>query len=254
MLGSDPIAALLGANTDFRCSQTVLKTYLRQLIEAGASVTMLGPDVVVPEDASDEVKVALATLIETYPTGSQMPEEKTGVLANLGVVDADRTRVNNRVATYFRHIYRVVGKDLAPELMAAGVIKMGAAIHVGSSGMVAVVVPDADSLEQWRGWSAEVSGDRHERHTAPTILLPNTPGGGVYLFRTESETRVPVGVTIPGDFTIETGDMVVPIPPTHQGGAPVKRLGPARMLPAWLRDVVVAQSGSDATAPVAMSV
>lgn len=254
MLGSDPIAALLGANTDFRCSQTVFKTYLRQLVEAGASVAMLGPDVVVPEGASDEVTVALAALIETYPTGSQMPEEKTGVLANLGVVDADKNRINNRVATYFRHIYRVVGKDLAPELMANGAIKIGAAIHVGSSGMVAVVVPSADSLDRWRSWSAEASGDRHELHTAPTLLLPNTPGGGVYLFRTNSETRVPGDVTIPGDFTIETGDMVVPIPPTRQGGAPVKRLGPARMLPDWLRDVVVGQSGSDAAAPVSMSV
>ena len=237
MLGSDPIAALLGAGTDVRSSQTVWKAYLRKLVAAGASVTMLGPDVVVPDDASDEVLAALASLVATYPPGSQMPAEVSGVLAELGVVDSQGERVNRRVSSYWRHITKVLGTTLASELMASGAVTVSAALHVGTSEMVSVMVPDGDALSQWRSWSAEVSGDRRERHSAPTILLPTAPGGGVYLFRTSES--VPTDLTLPvAGCTIKTGDMIVPIPPTRQGGKPVARLGPARMLPAWLRRVL----------------
>lgn len=245
MLGSDPIAALLGAGTDPRCSPTVWKVYLRKLVDAGASVTMLGPDVVVPDDASDEVKVALNALINTYPTGTQMPEETTGALADFGVVDAEASRVNNRVGTYYRHIHRVVGKELAPDLLASGVITASAGLHVGSSGMVAVTAHNPSEQEQWRSWAADLSGDRRERHTAPTILPPTADGGGIYLFRTNVATSVPKGVSINKGFLIETGDVVVPIPPTRMGGSPVMRLGPARMLPPWLRSAILEAAGTD---------
>jgi len=242
MLGSDPIAALLGAGTDPRCSPTVWKIYLRKLVDAGASVTMLGPDVVVPDDASDEVKVALAALISTYPTGTQMPEETTGALADFGVVDADPGRVNSRVGTYYRHITRIVGKELAPELLASGVITASAGLHVGSSGMVAVTARDPLAQAQWREWAGEVSGDRRERHTVPTVLTPTADGGGIYLFRTNAATSLPKDISIDKGFLLQTGDVVVPIPPTRMGGSPVTRLGPARMLPDWLRAAILAET------------
>jgi len=245
MLGSDPIAALLGAGTDPRCSPTVWKVYLRKLVDAGASVTMLGPDVVIPDDASDEVKAALAALISTYPTGTQMPEETTGVLADFGVVDADTSRVNNRVGTYYRHITRIVGKELTPELLASGAITASAGLHVGSSGMVAVTAHNAAEQAQWRDWAGEVSGDRRERHTVPTVLTPTADGGGIYLFRTNAATSVPKDISIDKGFLVETGDVVVPIPPTRMGGDPVTRLGPARMLPEWLRSVILAETSGE---------
>jgi hypothetical protein len=206
---------------------------------------MLGPDVVVPDDAPDEVKAALAALISTYPTGTQMPEETTGVLADFGVVDADTSRVNNRVGTYYRHITRIVGKELTPELLASGVITASAGLHVGSSGMVAVTAHNPAEQEQWRDWAAQASGDPRERHTVPTVLTPTADGGGIYLFRTNAATSVPKDVSIVSGFLIETGDVVVPIPPTRMGGSPVTRLGPARMLPDWLRSVILAETGGE---------
>ena len=236
MLGSDPIAALLGAGTDPRCSQTVWKSYLRKLVGAGAAVTMLGPDVVVPDDADDAVLVALAALVATYPPGVQMPLETSGVLEGAGHVDSDTERVNRRVATYFRHIVHVLGKELAPQLLSNGAVTAAAGLHVGASGMVAVSVPDGDALNQWRSWAAQTSGDIYERHTAPTVLLPTAPRGGVYLFRVPATVSVPADLTVTIEgFTITTGDLVVPIPPSQMGGESVTRLGPARILPAWLQ-------------------
>lgn len=247
MLGSDPLAAILGAATDPRSPATVWKSYLRKLVSAGAAVTMLGPDVVVPDDANEEVVAALALLLQTYPTASQMPEESSGVLAEVGVVDTDGDRVNRRVATYWRHIIRVLGRDLAAELISSGAVTAAAGIHVGASSLVSVTAPDADALLQWRSWTAEVAGDSRERHSAPTVLLPTCPGGGVYLFRTDESVPPDLAVPIAG-CTIHTGDYVVPIPPTRLGGKPVSRLGPARMLPGWLRQVlenaVVPQRGN----------
>ena len=248
MLGSDPIAALLGAGTDPRCAQTVWKSYLRKLVGAGAAVTMLGPDVVVPDDADDAVLSALAALVATYPPGVQMPLETSGVLDGFGHVDSDTERVNRRVATYFRHIVHVLGKELAPQLLTNGAVTASAGLHVGASGMVAVSVPDGDALNQWRSWAAQTSGDPRERHTAPTVLLPNAPGGGVYLFRLRDAAPVPADLTLPlKGFTITTGDLVVPIPPTRLGGEAVTRLGPARILPAWLQRTL-----RDAAAPLAV--
>ena len=241
MLGSDPIAALLGAGTDVRSSQTIWKAYLRKLVAAGASVTMLGPDVVIPDDAGPEVLTALAALLQTYPPGSQMPAEVTGALADFGVVDTEAERVNRRVASYWRHLTVVLGKNLAPELMASGAVTPSAAIHVGASGMVAVSVPDGEGMSRWRSWAAMVSGDPRERHSAPTIVLPTTPGGGVFLFRTDEPVAANIEVTCDG-FVIETCELTVPIPPTRQGGKPVMRLGPARMLPDWLRTVIACAS------------
>lgn len=239
MLGSDPIAALLGAGTDPRCSQTVWKSYLRKLAGAGAAVTMLGPDVVVPEDADTEVLAALAALVDTYPPGVQMPLEASGVLNGTGRVDSDAERVNRRVSTYYRHIARVLGEERAPRLLADGTVTPGAGLHVGASGMVAVTVPDADALSRWRAWAAQTSGDPHERHTAPTVLLPTWPGGGVYLFRGTGAGPVPRDLTmLMGGFSIATGDLVVPVPPSRLGGEAVTRLGPARILPAWLAQVL----------------
>lgn len=250
MLGSDPVAALLGAATDPRCSQTVWKAYLRKLVDAGAAVTMLGPDVVVPDAAEDAVLSALGALVATYPPGTQMPEETTGVLDGAGHVDSTGDRVNRRVAAYYRHIYKVLGKELAPALMESGAVTTGAGLHVASSGMVAVIVPDAAALQQWRDWAVTMSGDPYERHTAPTILLPNAPGGGVYLFRTAEGVSPPPDLKLyVGTASIETGDVVVPIPPTRLGGNPVSRLGPARMLPAWLHRQLV--RGSLSVVPLA---
>mgnify|MGYP001171561692 CR=1 FL=1 len=239
MLGSDPIAARLGAGTDPRSSQAVWKAYLRNLVNAGAAVAMLGPDVVVPDDADDATLSALAKLVDLYPPGSQMPPETTGALDGAGIVDATGDRVNRRVPTYYRHITRAVGKELAPDLLTRGVITPSAGLHVGASNTLAVVVNDAAALARWRDWSAEASGDPYERHSAPTLLLPTMPGGGVYLFRTAPNLRAPSGVELKvGGAVIHTGDLIVPIPPTRLGGRPVSRLGPARILPQWLRDLV----------------
>lgn len=249
MLGSDPIAALLGAGTDPRCAQTVWKSYLRKLVGAGAAITMLGPDVVVPEGASDEVLAALASLLATYPPGQQMPLETTGVLEGAGHVDSDEERVNRRVASYFRHVIRVLGKDLGPQLLADGVVTASAGLHVGTSGMVAVSVPTEEALNQWRSWAVAISGDRYEGHTAPTVLLPTAPGGGVYLFRITPAVPVPADLTVPVDgFSITTGDLVVPIPPSRLGGEPVSRLGPARILPHWLCQYLHEQSAARSVA------
>lgn len=236
MLGSDPLAALLGAGTHPRSPLAVWKSYLRHLVEVGVGVTVLGPDVVIPPEADDATLAALNALLETYPPGSQMPEPKTGTLKDAGHVDVTQARVYSRLASYWSALGRVVGKALLPELLASGAITPSVGLHVGTSGVVAVTVPDAEALSQWRLWSAETSGDRYEAHSAPTIQMPNLPGGGVYLFRIPEGVAVPAGLSVEvAGCTIDTGDVVVPIPPTRQGGEPVNRLGPARMLPEWLR-------------------
>lgn len=251
MLGSDPIAALLGAGIDSRAPQVVWKGYLRRLVAAGAAVVMMAPDVTVPDDVEGHVLVALAALLGQYPPGTQMPEETTGRLAGAGHVDAEAERVNLRVSAYYRHIDKVLGKELGSALRDSGVVSVSAGLHVGGSQMVAVVVPDTTALGQWRDWSAAVSGDRRERHTAPTLLLPGTPGGGVYLFRT-ADRQVPAGLTIAvGACTVSSGDLIVPIPPSRQAGVPVTRLGPCRMLPAWLAAAMLQRQACPA--PVAIA-
>lgn len=239
MLGSDPVSALLGVGLDPCSPAVVWKKYLRGLVETGAAVTMLGPDVVVPEGADDLTRRALHALIERYPSGSRMPVESTGKLAGMQIVDAEASRVNLRVAAYFRRIASVAGKERAPELLQSGAITASAALHVQCSNMVAVEVPDAVSLKQWRGWAAACSGDVHEAHTAPTLLIPGYPGGGVYLFRVVGE---PVGARTMqvGASVIDSGDVAIPIPPTRQNGMPVMRLGPCRILPDWLRAQILA--------------
>jgi hypothetical protein len=238
MLGSDPIAALLGAGTDPRSPQVVWKRYLRSLVEAGAAVTMLGPDVTVPSGADATLLAVLHKLIQRYPPGVPMPTETTGKLASSGQVDTDPALVNVRVSAYFRHITKVVGKELAPDLLQSGIITVSAGLHVACSRMVAVLVPDACAFDQWRSWATQTSRDVYERHSAPTLLLPGCPGGGVYLFRVASGTPMPPRTLQVGQATVKSGDMVVPIPPTQLGGVPVARLGPCRMLPDWLAKVL----------------
>lgn len=250
MLGSDPIAALLGAGIDSRAPQVIWKGYLRRLVANGAAVVMMAPDITVPEDADDSVLAKLAALLDRYPPGTQMPEEVTGRLAGANHIDADAERVNLRVGAYYRHMDKVLGKDLGPALRDNGIVSVTAGLHVGCSRMAAVIVPDAAALTQWRDWAAATSGDLRERHTAPTLLLPGTPGGGVYLFRTTAD-QIPVDVTMSlGRCTISTGDVIVPIPPSRQGGVPVTRLGPCRMLPTWLAEVLIQQARS---VPVAVA-
>lgn len=232
MLGSDPIAALLGAGIDSHAPQLVWKRYLCALVNAGAAVSMTAPDVVEPAGADDTVRLALNELMRQYPPGSWMPGETTGRLACAGRIDADSERVKARVTSYYRRITKALGKELAPALLESGAVTPSAALHVGCSNMTSVAVPDAEALQEWRGWAAQVSGDRRERHTAPTVLLPKTPGGGVYLFR----GALDVPDTLVGRCTVTSGDSLVPIPPTRQSGASVMRLGPCRKLPAWLRD------------------
>ncbi|WP_372941112.1 hypothetical protein [Mycolicibacterium sp.] len=200
---------------------------------------MLAPDVVVPADAEDAVLTALHALIDRYPPGTQMPPESTGKLAGAGRIDATSERVNTRVAAYFRHITKVVGRELAPRLLASGVITPSAGLHVASSHMAAVVAPGAPALSQWRDWAAQASADLRERHTAPTLVLPAAVGGGVYLFRTAEAEELEPRIFQVGQATVTSGDLVVPIPPTRQAGAPVMRLGPCRMLPQWLREALM---------------
>lgn len=261
MLGSDPIAALLGAGVDPRSPEVVLRGYLRALVARGCAIAMMGPDVVVPSGGLDtETQAALSKLTAMYPSTTLMPVEGTGKLAGLSVVDTTSDRINARVSAYFRHINKVVGKDRVQELREAGILTAGAGVHIGSSQLVAVIVPDAEALRHWRRWSAEVSGDRYEAHTAPTLLVPGYSGGGVYLFRTPSTANETVGtspefeplgaVTMSvGASVIETGDLTVPIPPTQISGQPVMRLGPCRMLPAWLESQL--RSYRNATTPAA---
>lgn len=252
MLGSDPISALLGAGLDVRSPQVVWKNYLSQLAEYGCAVRMLGPDVMAVPGLSDEHRILLSELTAKYPVGQQMPVEDKGSLRGLTPVDLTPERISARVAAYFRRIVRVVGKELAPSLLDAGAITASAGVHIGYSNLVAVHVPTGEALTQWRSWAAQTSGDPHEAHTAPTLLLPGLPGGGIYLFRTPAtgapfNTR-PAFASLEnrrlqvGDCVVDTGDMTVPIPPSRMYGHPLMRLGPCRALPQWL-EVVVRQCG-----------
>ncbi|QOF39292.1 hypothetical protein E3G66_003461 [Mycobacteroides abscessus] len=255
MLGSDPIAALLGAGLDARSPQVVWKGYLRKLAAAGCAVTMLGPDVVVPDGLDAETLTVLAELTQRFPSQAAMPEESTGKLSGQGQVDRTGDQINARVTTYYRHITKIVGAQRAPALLDAGVITPSAGIYIPFSHMVAVAVPDATALAQWRRWAAETSGDRFELHTAPTLLVPGLPGGGVYLFTTpdtgaDHQHPAAIGYTpvtglnfAVGDSIVSAGQVTVPIPPTRMGGAPVMRLGPCRKLPAWL-DAALREHGS----------
>lgn len=239
MLGSDPVAALLGSGVSTRAGTGVWSAYLRALVAAGLGITLLGPDVTVPGDADPMLLRSLAALVAAYPPGAQMPAAETGNLVGHGLVDTVAQRLRSRTAAYFTRIGKIVGKDRLPQLVADGTITPGAALHVGASGLVAVSVPDGAALARWRDWAARTSGDRYERHSAPTLLLPTAPGGGVYLFRVPAAAAVPSDLTADvSGSTVTTGDMVVPLPPTRLGGAPVSRLGPCRMLPDWFHRVI----------------
>lgn len=247
MLGCDPLTALLGSGMDLRSPPVVWKRYLRALAEHGAAVRMLGPDVMVTAGVDDSAQAALIALAERYPPGMPMPSEERGVLAGIAPVDVAAERINTRVATYYRHIARTVGKDQVDALMDCAAITVSAGIHVAGSHLVAVVVPDAAALGQWRGWAAQASGDPREMHTAPTLVLATMPGGGIYLFRTPA-TAGPDSPPDPrfeplpemqmsvGACQITSGDLTVPIPPTRMYGHPVMRLGPCRMAPSWLEE------------------
>ncbi|SIM06038.1 Uncharacterised protein [Mycobacteroides abscessus subsp. abscessus] len=250
MLGSDPIAALLGAGLDARSPQVIWKGYLRKLATAGCAVTMLGPDVVVPDGVDAETLTALAELTRRFPSQVAMPEESTGKLSGQGQVDSTGEQINARVTTYYRHITKIVGAERAPVLLESGVITPSAGIYIPFSHMVAVTIPDADALTQWRTWAAQTSGDPYELHTAPTLLVPGLPGGGVYLFttpHTSADNQHPTaigyapvtGLTFElGSVTVSAGQLTVPIPPTRMAGASVMRLGPCRKLPAWLESAL----------------
>lgn len=247
MLGCDPLTALLGAGMDLRSPQVVWKRYLRALAEHGAAVRMLGPDVMLTDGIDACGEAALAALAQRYPPGRPMPVEEKGVLAGITSADIAAERINARVAAYYRHIARTVGKDQVDALMDCAAITVSAGIHVAGSHLVAVAVPDAEALSQWRSWAAQASGDPREMHTAPTLVLATMPGGGIYLFRTPAtvgpdsapdprfellpEVQMSVGACL-----VTAGDLTVPIPPTRLYGHPVMRLGPCRMLPSWLEE------------------
>lgn len=248
MLGSDPVAALLGAGTDPRSPKRVWRTYLRALVNQGVAITMLGPDVIVPEGADDATVAVLAELAATYPVGSQMPAETTGALKDTGLVATDGKQCTARVDAYYKRIEKIGGKELTPTLLENGTVTPSAGLHVGVSGLVAVVCPDAEALAGWRAWAAETSGDPYERHTGPTLLQPGMPGGGVYLFRTDAATAAPAGLELEvAGCTLSSGDLVIPIPPSRIAGKPISRLGPARMLPVWLQRTL-----RDAASPIAV--
>lgn len=245
MLGCDPLTALLGCGMDVRSPQVVWKRYLRALAEHGAAVRMLAPDVAAWDGIRESEQAALQELARRYPPGSAMPIEGTGVLAGMGQLDVTAEQINVRVAAYYRHIARAVGKELAPALLESGAVTVSAGVHVAGSHLVAVLVPSAGSLSQWRTWAAQSSGDLREAHTAPTLALGTMPGGGIYLFRTpatagQSQSDGPVSAPLQelsmsvGDCLVTTGDTTVPIPPSRLYGQPVMRLGPTRMLPEWL--------------------
>ena len=158
-------------------------------------------------------------------------------------------RINARVGAYFRHITKVVGKELAEPLLDRASITVSAGLHIAQSHLVAVLIDDADALAQWRGWAVQCSSDPREMHTAPTLILSTMPGGGIYLFRTPATVgpdKTPDARFEPlpemqlsvGTCRITSGDITVPIPPTRMFGQPVMRLGPCRMLPSWLESML----------------
>lgn len=235
MLGSDPISALLGAGLDPRSPKNSYSRYLTEVVKKGSAVVMLGADVIVPDDADDELRTALATMMADIPPGAQMPASRIKALKDAGQVDVDVARMRSRVTSYWGTLARYLGKDRVEELISSGVVNPMMGLHVGMTGAVAVTVPDAAAFAQWRTWSAEVSGDPYEAHSAPTLLLPTAPGGGVYLFRIPDGVIVPAEVTLEfAGCTVQTGDVIVPIPPSRFHGKLVTRLGPARPLPEWL--------------------
>ena len=249
MLGCDPLTALLGAGLDPRSPQVVWKRYLRALAEYGAAVRMLGPDVMLADGIDPVSASALVELAKRSPPGEPMPVESAGVLAAMGQLDVTGERINARVAAYFRHITKVVGKELAEPLLSSGAITASAGIHVAGSHLVAVMVHDAEQLTLWRTWATQVSGDLREMHTAPTLVLSTMPGGGIYLFRTPAtagpdkgaDTRfepLPELQMMVGGCLVTAGDVTVPIPPTRMFGHHVMRLGSCRALPAWLESML----------------
>ncbi|MFZ2241113.1 MAG: hypothetical protein WAV90_16490 [Gordonia amarae] len=241
MLGSDPVSALLGGGLDPRSPKSQWKTYLRQLVENGCATALLGPDVVCPPGAGDATRRALAAITAQYPPGSTMPGESSGKLADASVVETQVDRVNLRVDAYYRRLAVAVkgrmpqkeAADLVAGLITSGSLTPMVGLHAGLSRLVAVEVPDAAALSQWHTWAEQISGDYHERFTAPTVLDPVFRGGGRYLFRAE-DADMGREFTV-GSCVITSGDVVLPVPPSTRGGQPITRLGPCRRLPDWLR-------------------
>ncbi|KXO92971.1 hypothetical protein [Tsukamurella tyrosinosolvens] len=258
MLGSDPIAGLLGAGLDPRSPAVLWTRYLKALNAEGCATTMLGPSVTNTGALTDEDVAKLAALATQYPAGTAMPRETTGKLAGFETVDVLPERITARVGAYFRRVTRAVGKDNFLRLAQTGAVCAGAGIHVGRSRMAAVVVPDAGAMSAWRQWAVETSGDPHEAHTAPTLLLSGMPGGGIYLFRTSAMAPageppaaepLPAAAFTVGGCTVTSSELVVPVPPTRLAGGTVMRLGPCRMLPSWLEGAI---ADTAAAAPSAL--
>jgi hypothetical protein len=246
MLGSDPVSSLLGAGVNPCAPKSVWKWYARALISNGCAVVMLGPDVTVPPDADASTLRGLRDLLAEYPPLTQMPSETTGKLAGTSPVTTDAMTSAMRVEAYYKRI----GKALTPHLSGKeekdahtrclienGTVTPSMGIHVKRSGLVSVEIPDADALTRWRTWAFELSDDYHERHTAPTLLMPGLPGGGIFLFR--QPQPLPALEMRVNSILVSSGNTVVPVPPTRQGGREITRLGPVRTIPDWLREQFV---------------
>lgn len=243
MLGSDPISALLGAGVDPNAPKSVWKGYLRALATHGCAVVMLGPDVVVPPAADTATLRGIRDLIDRFPPSTHMPPETTGKLAGSPVIDTDPMVVPLRVEAYYKHIATALAPHLkdraektehAVNLLTNGTVTPSAGIHVQRSGLVAVEVPDAAAMNRWRTWAFEMSDDYHERHAAPTLLMPGLPGGGIFLFR-PLQPMPPLELVVSGSIVVSSGNTTVPVPPTRQGGNQITRLGGCRALPGWLQ-------------------
>lgn len=248
MLGSDPVSALLGAGVDPRAPKPVWKAYLRALATHGCAVVMLGPDVVVPPGADADTLRGLRDLIAEFPPSVHMPPETSGKLAGAPVIDTIPTNVPTRVDAYYKRVAKAMaahiagqrGKDdYAAALLANGTVTPSAGIHVQRSGLVAVEVTDAEAMSRWRTWAFEMSDDYHERHAAPTLLMPGLPGGGIFLFR-PAQPLPPLEMVVSGSIVISSGNTTVPIPPTRQAGVQVTRLGGCRAMPEWLQAQLLA--------------
>lgn len=242
MLGSDPISALLGGGVDPRSPKVVWSKYLRHLVRSGCAVAMLGPDVLATHDSDDATLRAIGRLIARYPPHVPMPPADTKALKELPALDVTVTAMASRVTHYYSaiskpltaHLYDKHEKsEFVDRLLRCGTVTPSVSLHVAQSRLVSVTVPNAEALARWRTWCAEASGDYHEKHSAPTLLLPTQPGGGIFLFR--SGESFPELELVLDDIVVSSGNTLVPIPPTMIGGEPVSRLGQCRTLPGWLR-------------------
>lgn len=246
MLGSDPISALLGAGVNPSAAKVVWKGYVRELVNAGCAVVMLGPDVLVPGQASAPTLRGLRDLLAMYPPSSRMPPETTGKLAGTPTITTDPVSMALRVESYYKLIAKpltahIPGRDEKTahvnDLFDSGVVTPGVGLHVQRSAMVAVEVPDAEAMTRWRTWAFELSDDYHERHCAPTLVMPGLPGGGIFLFR--QTDPIPAMELQVNSITVSSGNTIVPVPPTRQGGRQINRIGAVRVLPEWLRAQLV---------------